>query len=513
MSGESPTPLEASGLTRDDGGSLRVQAELGRYSRLSGAIDSGSAFDRRTETERDRGRVGYSSYLRRLSGVTQVVTPSLDAPRLHTRESHSHKVALVAREVAEHFVRIAESDMNGTAARVIAHYGGLDVAATETAGLAHDLGHPPFGHGGEVALNALLRRNNVPDGFEGNAQTFRIVSRLDRLKTDSRHGLDLNRVTLAAILKYPWLCAEDDRIDGANADSRLKAPPKFGAYEDDRAAFEAVSSLIPRGGVGGSDARQTLEAAIMDLADDVSYATHDLEDFYKERLIDFAAVKRDLEDATRQAQRGKSVEDLTHEDPNAFLGIGAKLSRSYPGYFDFRGYLDSIVSVQSLIFQRYPLDVEFDGSTATVSMVNELMGDVMKTVFHGLELTVDARWPGGPGVVLDATAWHLVQVLKTITRRYVVGTSRMGIVDRTQSVIVESLFNNVAGWLSSRPDHAQLPQPLASYLGETEPLGPELEPAHYRAIADYLCSLSDSECLARARWLSGHEVPALISAR
>ncbi len=405
---------------------------------------------------------------------------------------------------------MAESDLNGTNATIIAHYGGLDVVAAETAGLAHDLGHPPFGHGGEVALNRLLRRKNVVDGFEGNAQTFRIVAHLDQLKTDSLFGLDLTNATLASILKYPWLCPPDDRKGGANEAKRAIIPPKFGAYLADEKVFDKVRNLIPVGQDGVL--RQTLEAAIMDLADDVSYATHDLEDFYKERLIDFAAVKRDIEVALRTPMP-RLNEGVPADDPNAFLRIGEKLGHAYEGFFSWRAYLDALNFASSLIFVRYPLDTEFDNSSAAMSTANELVGELMRTVFSGLALTIEPKWKNGPGVVLDPQAWHLIQVLKTITRRYVVGTTRMGIVDRAQSVIVASLFAGIVKWLRTEPEAAQLPQPLASFLEEAGGVKEELTPSHYRAIADYMCTLSDSECLVRAKWLSGHEVPAFVHAR
>lgn len=486
-----------------------------RYWRRSDKPRKQSTSDQRTDTERDRGRIGYSSYLRRLAGVTQVVTPSLEAPRLHTRESHSHKVGLIAREIAEHICRLAATDKNGGPASVVAAYGGLDIPAAEAAGLAHDLGHPPFGHGGEVALNQLLRKNGVIDGFEGNAQTFRIVSRLDPLKVSSLHGLDLTRVTLAAIMKYPRKCPADRLVGGLNEKKALRKPPKFGSYEADGDAFDAVILMSPTGAsdaAGAVPLRQTLEAAIMDLADDVAYATHDLEDFYKERLIDFAAVKRDFE-AVEQSREAWTKEDWTDNEPNYFLRIAKDLEETYEGYFDRREYADAISYVDTLIFKTYPLSFEFDGSTNVSARVGELVSTLMKDVFSSIETVKEPKWKNGPSVVLKEQAWHRIQVLKTITRRYVVGTRRMGIVERSQTFIVTSLFNSVKSWLETGPDLDQLPEPLGSFLRDSEPLSDKLNPDHFRAIADYLCTLSDSECLARSRWLAGGEVPSIALAR
>ena len=239
-----------------DGSWCREDQYDKRYSRISGPPKNRREFDRRTETEADRGRASYSSFLRRLAGVTQVTSPSLLSPRLHTRESHSHKVSLVAREIAEGIAREIKKDPTGATAGAVAALGGIDVTACETAGLCHDFGHPPFGHGGEVALNRLLRADNVRDGFEGNPQSFRIVTVLDRQRAFGAEranlGQDLTMVTLAAILKYPRLCPPDRLIDGVQREQAALKPPKFGSYLDPdsntNAVFESAAALMPLGG-------------------------------------------------------------------------------------------------------------------------------------------------------------------------------------------------------------------------------------------------------------------------
>ena len=209
----------------------------------------------RSDFARDRGRLLHSSALRRLSAKTQVLSPTAGLDFARNRLTHSLEVAQVGREIAVAL--------------------GLDPDLVDTACLAHDLGHPPFGHNGEKALNEWA----APwGGFEGNAQTLRLLTRIEPkvFSADGRScGLNLTRASLDASCKYPW----PQETGVLEAGGRTK----FGVYSDDVEIFEWIRQ-------GAQERQLCSEAQVMDLSDDIGYSVHDFEDAIVNGYIDVQSL-------------------------------------------------------------------------------------------------------------------------------------------------------------------------------------------------------------------------------
>lgn len=209
---------------------------------------------RRGDFARDRARILHSSGWRRLAQKTQVLSPTAGLDFARNRLTHSLEVAQVGRELASRL--------------------GLDPDIVDTACLAHDLGHPPFGHNGERALSEWA---SDIGGFEGNAQTLRLITRLEpKVFDDTRsYGLNLTRASLDASCKYPWPAAQG--IPDPSGRS------KFGFYADDTEVFEWIRA-------GAPERVRCIEAQVMDLSDDIAYSVHDFEDAIVGNFLDVRAL-------------------------------------------------------------------------------------------------------------------------------------------------------------------------------------------------------------------------------
>ena len=391
----------------------------------------------RTAFERDRARVVHSASLRRLAAKTQVLGPQAD-DFVRNRLTHSLEVAQVARDIA--------------------HPLGCHPDLAETAALAHDLGHPPFGHNGEIVLDRLAADCG---GFEGNAQTLRILTRLEAKSADADGrplGLNLTRATLDACTKYPWRRVSAGSTTGDG---------KFGVYDDDLPAFTWL-----RDGVTGS--RRCLEAQVMDFADDVAYSVHDLEDGIVGGHIDLAALDSPAELAAVCA----TVRDwyLPDADDAALAGALARVRAvgTWPG-------------------------TSYDGSRRGLATLKNLTSDLIGVFCGSVHTATRDRYGAEPLVrhradlVVPEETVHEIAVLKGIAAHYVMRSAeRVRVMKRQRELLAElfeALMHSEGQALDAtfRADHAEAPD----------------DAARTRVVVDQIASLTDGSAVEWHARLTG----------
>jgi dGTPase len=390
----------------------------------------------RTSYARDRARVLHSAALRRLAGKTQVVVAGeSDFPR--TRLTHSLEVAQIGRELGQVL--------------------GCDPDVVEVACLAHDLGHPPFGHNGEQALDEVAQPCG---GFEGNAQTLRVLTRLEAKTfgpSGRSVGLNLTRATLDATTKYPWARADDPH-----------GTSKYGVYADDADVFGWLRE-------GAPDRRRCLEAQVMDWADDIAYCVHDVEDAVHAGHLQLAQL----------------------DDPAERAEVVAVAAARYADNLPASEGVDFDKALARL--QAEPFwPSSFDGSTRSLAALKNMTSQLIGRLARAAEdATRNAYGPGplarySADLEVPREARLECAVLKAVAGVYVM--NRAGAQDEyaRQRGLVRELAGLV---LAAAP----------------ESLGPELEPdfsaadddpARLRAVVDRVAGLTDASALAMLRRLS-----------
>lgn len=404
--------------------------------------------DQRTQAQRDRDRILYTSAFRRLAGVTQVVAAS-EGQIFHNRLTHTLEVAQVGRRVAEF--------LHQRAPELAAHYD-IDPDRVEASCLAHDLGHPPFGHIGEQKLNELLLDQGDEDGFEGNAQSFRIVTRLATRHADFL-GLNLMRGTLNAILKYPWLKGR-----------RGKKARKYGAYRADQEVFEWTRAE-DRGD------QRSAEAEVMDWADDVTYAVHDVEDFYRAGLIPLDKLIVDEDESWRflvwvvERWKREGRRETFEECSDVFNKL---VRSSMPLTEIYRGTRSQRAALR----------------TVTAFLIGRYIGAI--TLLEPRRRSVRARVDPGARLETD--------LLKQLPWYYVIENPALATQQYGQQAVLDDLFGIYCEAASSgRTDI--FPTRHREALEGIRDL--KENPAMYRTVVDMLAGLSEAECLSLHARLTG----------
>ena len=392
-----------------------------------------AAGGQRSPFERDRARVLHSAALRRLAAKTQVVgVGEDDFPR--TRLTHSLECAQVGRELAYRL--------------------GADADLVDAACLAHDLGHPPFGHNGERALDEAAFGCG---GFEGNAQSFRVLTRLEAKVVDpTGHtaGLNLTRATLDAATKYPWR-----RVDAP-------ASGKFGVYDDDLPAFRWLRE-------GATGTRQPLEAQVMDWADDVAYSVHDLEDGIYTGLVDPSRLgDADLRDALCALAAEHYASDAPHAE------LREVLDRLLAEPWWLRDFAGSAADVAALKATTSELTARFCGAALAATRAEH--GDVPLRRYDA-DLVVPRP------VRLECA------LLKTVTARFVMWLPRVLERQEAERGLVADL---VAAVLAGAPE--TLDRALRIAYDDADTPGERL-----RVAVDHVAGLTDTSATQLHRRLAG----------
>ncbi len=442
----------------------------------------------------DRDRIVASPFFARLAGVTQVISPGGAGLLVHNRMTHSLKVAQVARAIAER----VDPDLADK-------LGGCDPDVVEAAALAHDLGHPPFGHLGERVLDRVARqRLRLLDGFEGNAQSYRIVT-----STESRGqatlGLNLTNAVRAAILKYPWTRRDPQRF--MDPPPRGAAPPpddpdggsvKFGAYSTEAADMHAARAPFA-GRV--AEWQQTVEASVMDTADDIAYAIHDLEDVHRVGVLQQGAVATEL----MAWQRWGTQTDLSRAG-GAIESLRRQLHRKDGWMADDDAFAAAVELVRAELVDGL-LARPFDGSLEAESKVAAFSATWTRRLVDSVETIADPAVRSGH-VQLATAQWHEVQVLKFVQNRFVLARPDLALHQRGQGRLLASLVDALLAWLTDPDEQERIPSRLRDLveLADAElPAGtPErAERARGRAVIDFVAGLTDNQAVGLLQALSG----------
>jgi dGTPase len=426
----------------------------------------------RSPGQRDRDRLLYSPSLRRLQAVTQVILAADEGYLQHNRLTHSLKVAQVGRRIAENLLRTSTTK---ELQQGIDRRGGLDPDVVEAAGLAHDLGHPPFGHIAETELQRAIEGRRVTDSFEGNAQSFRIVTRLAAIRTDSE-GLDLTRASLNAILKYPWVRSGIER--------------KWGCYGTDQVDFDwARDGRLP-------GRARTLEADIMDWADDITYAIHDVEDFFRVGLIPLPRMRSWSDPDLQSVLDRTSVKLRTEADPVYRIAVTPRALRN--------AWAETLA-----IFTMS----SYDESATNRAKLSQYSSGLINSLVMGTSVGRDGT--------LRVSQAHRVQVaiLKELTKRFVVEAPALATQQQGQRRLVRNLFREYRAAITRAigdpsPDSARLaatmfPTNMAENVARVvSKKAPDAEVC--RVAADTIAGMTESQATRIHHRLMGFESGSLV---
>jgi dGTPase len=408
----------------------------------------------RNSAHRDYARVIHSPSWRRLQGKTQLF-PGHESDFFRNRLTHSLEVAQVAEAIA----------LRLNAEHPYFSNNNLDCRLCMTAGLMHDLGHPPFGHNGEHALDDSMKEFG---GFEGNAQTLRIISKLEKKArraaesglADDRAGLNLCHRTIASALKYDRIIPhvrEDD-------EGLVK-----GYYADDAELISRVKAAVAPSWSGQSF--KTIECSIMDLADDIAYSTYDLEDSLKAGFLTPASIlSSDDELLDRVALKvSRAVDhDVTRED---VLGVLVEIFAGVVGHDE----PDLLNIVRAF---RASHELASDGYNRT-ALTAQLVGEMVRSV----EIDVNEQFPMMSKARLTPEALLKVETLKNYTFEATIFSTRLKVAEFRGYEVITAIFDALSG----PKGHLMMPDDVRTLHRRFEANAT----ARMRVVCDFIAGMTD----------------------
>jgi dGTPase len=422
--------------------------------------------DDRDVFQHDRDIILYSSALQRLSTTTQVVSGE-SGYVFHNRLTHTLQVAQVGRRLAE--------KLNIHQKQLATQYG-VNPDVVEAACLAHDIGHPPFGHLAEVELNSLVQKKRSVQGFEGNAQSFRIVTAL-AFRSEKFLGLNLTKRTLRAILKYPWTYS--GRL-------RPKAKPsKWGAYDSELQHFEEA---VGKSGYGPFP--RSAEAELMDWADDLTYAIHDAEDFYRAGLIPLHLLRpAPYPGAPNLGERER------------FLQYVADNKKKIPA---LTGTSDAELSeiLEDILGFYFFLSAPYQGTREDRGKLRSFTSQLVNRYINGIWLIPIAK--DGRVVKADINYKKEIALLKQLTWYYVIDAPGLALQQHAQRRIIDFLYEVFLIEAQKSLPSSLLPPYYRERLRLGKGRGADRPE---RVVIDLIAGMTESRAILTYRKLKGIEMP------
>lgn len=422
----------------------------------------------RDEFRRDFARVIHCPSFRRLQGKTQIF-PGYESDFFRNRLTHSLEVAQIAESIA---IRINHTNDYFKANEI-------NQRICVTAALLHDIGHPPFGHNGEEALDECMREFG---GFEGNAQTLRIVTQIEKKRRnpdephpiDCRAGLNLTYRTLGAVLKY------DSPIPTSRKE---KDGVQKGYYEaDDPIVRDIRQHVCPTSLEAGTEFK-TIECQIMDIADDIAYSTYDIEDTFKagfltpSDILTYSPVV--IEEVARKVSKNPGCENFSVDDvADTFLDLFSSLSL---GYMDLSpGEADSPEeALLNAVSVRADLDnIAYDGYLRTA-----FTADLVGQFVNGVGAELNEKHPQLSKIVVEPPIKKKIEVLKHFTYAATIRSNRVAVSEFRGKDIVKDIFKA----LDQPKGYLLLP---SDYHNLYEAAGKD-ECKRKRVICDFIAGMTD----------------------